>query len=112
MEKENFLGFLNKYPAIYEIEEKNNDGSQGILVKEKQYKTLTFFSENAIRDMELDSLIKQTHHGRNIEQITRVTGYFSKVNSWNKGKKAELKDRYRSSPAPESAEKVFAVATD
>jgi ribonucleoside-triphosphate reductase len=24
-----------------------------------------------------------------------VTGFFSKVNSWNKGKMGELKDRYR-----------------
>ncbi len=32
----------------------------------------------------------------NIDHITRVTGYFTKVSGWNKGKKAELKDRYRS----------------
>uniref|UniRef100_A0A7C4XJP9 Anaerobic ribonucleoside-triphosphate reductase n=1 Tax=candidate division WOR-3 bacterium TaxID=2052148 RepID=A0A7C4XJP9_UNCW3 len=30
-----------------------------------------------------------------IDHITRVTGYFSKVSGWNKGKKAELKDRHR-----------------
>jgi anaerobic ribonucleoside-triphosphate reductase len=32
----------------------------------------------------------------NIDHITRVTGYFTKVSGWNKGKKGELKDRYRS----------------
>jgi len=32
----------------------------------------------------------------NIDHITRVTGYFSKISGWNKGKKAELKDRFRS----------------
>jgi ribonucleoside-triphosphate reductase (formate) len=31
-----------------------------------------------------------------VEQITRITGYFTKVSSWNKGKRGELKDRYRS----------------
>ncbi len=31
-----------------------------------------------------------------VDHITRVTGYFTKVSGWNKGKKAELKDRYRS----------------
>ncbi len=31
----------------------------------------------------------------NIEGITRVTGFFSKVSSWNKGKIGELKDRHR-----------------
>ena len=29
----------------------------------------------------------------NVDQITRVTGFFSKVSMWNKGKIAELKDR-------------------
>ncbi len=31
-----------------------------------------------------------------VDHITRVTGYFTKVSGWNKGKKAELVDRYRS----------------
>lgn len=31
----------------------------------------------------------------NIEGITRITGYFSKVSGWNKGKIAELRDRHR-----------------
>ncbi len=30
-----------------------------------------------------------------VEQITRITGYFTKVSSWNKGKRGELKDRLR-----------------
>lgn len=30
-----------------------------------------------------------------IEGITRITGYFTKVSSWNKGKIGELHDRYR-----------------
>jgi ribonucleoside-triphosphate reductase len=31
-----------------------------------------------------------------VEGITRITGYFSKVSGWNKGKLAELKERRRS----------------
>jgi anaerobic ribonucleoside-triphosphate reductase len=34
-------------------------------------------------------------NSENTEGITRVTGFFSKVSSWNKGKVGELKDRYR-----------------
>jgi len=30
-----------------------------------------------------------------VDGITRITGYFTKVSSWNKGKRGELKDRYR-----------------
>jgi hypothetical protein len=33
--------------------------------------------------------------GRNVEHITRVTGYFSRVSGWNKGKRGELLDRER-----------------
>jgi len=32
---------------------------------------------------------------KNVAGITRITGYFSKVTGWNKGKLAELKDRNR-----------------
>ena len=33
----------------------------------------------------------------NIEMMTRITGYFSKVSGWNKGKLAELRDRFKTS---------------
>ena len=32
-----------------------------------------------------------------VDGITRITGYFTRVSSWNKGKRGELTDRYRSS---------------
>ena len=32
---------------------------------------------------------------KQIEGITRITGYFTKISSWNKGKLGELRDRYR-----------------
>ncbi len=32
----------------------------------------------------------------NVDGITRVTGYFSKISGWNDGKRAELADRFRS----------------
>jgi ribonucleoside-triphosphate reductase len=35
-----------------------------------------------------------------VEGITRITGYFSKISGWNKGKLGELKDRHRVSLEP------------
>ena len=32
---------------------------------------------------------------KEVEGITRITGYFTKISSWNKGKRGELRDRYR-----------------
>ena len=34
-------------------------------------------------------------HSTEVDGITRITGYFTRVSSWNKGKVGELKDRYR-----------------
>lgn len=95
MEKSKFIEHLKNYPHLYEFEEKNENGYSGVLVKDKEYKTLTFFTHQAIEEKALVDLLKNTHHGRNVEWISRVTGYFSKINSWNKGKKEEFKDRYR-----------------
>jgi len=36
-------------------------------------------------------------HSTDVDGITRITGYFTKVSSWNKGKLGELKERYRNS---------------
>ncbi|MGQ9745376.1 MAG: anaerobic ribonucleoside-triphosphate reductase [Dissulfurimicrobium sp.] len=33
---------------------------------------------------------------KDVDFITRITGYFTRVSAWNKGKRAELKDRYKS----------------
>ena len=40
-----------------------------------------------------------------IEGITRITGYFTKISSWNKGKLGELRDRYRNKGFFASAER-------
>jgi anaerobic ribonucleoside-triphosphate reductase len=37
-------------------------------------------------------------HSSEVDGITRITGYFTKVSGWNKGKKGELADRFRNSP--------------
>jgi len=96
MERRKFVEYLAKHPALYSFEEKTGGEADGVMVTDNLYKTTTFFSDRAVGEYDLAFLLKRTHHGKNVEQITRVTGYFSKVNSWNKGKKAELKDRYRS----------------
>ncbi|MBU0686262.1 MAG: anaerobic ribonucleoside-triphosphate reductase [Candidatus Margulisbacteria bacterium] len=49
----------------------------------------------ALKDLTVEKLEKLLVGGRNIDHITRVTGYFSRVSGWNKGKRAELVDRQR-----------------
>jgi len=37
----------------------------------------------------------QTCQSTDVDGITRITGYFTKISGWNKGKLGELKDRFR-----------------
>ena len=55
-----------------------------IKIEPKAWVTLT--------EAKLDQILTA---GRNVEHITRVTGYFSRVSGWNKGKLGELSDRSR-----------------
>jgi len=49
----------------------------------------------ALRELTAQKLEHILVDGRNIEHITRVTGYFSRVSGWNRGKRGELEDRHR-----------------
>jgi len=95
MDKKEFTKYLKNNKDCYEYAEAPHNGADGIYVKNVRYETETHFTDRVIKRMTLDDLIKATHHGKNIEQMTRVTGYFSKISKWNKGKKGELKDRHR-----------------
>lgn len=95
MKTEEFKEYLNKNSGNFEWNEGKHDGKLGIFVKNNQFETVTHFTFLAIEKNDVKLLINQTSHGKNIEHITRVTGFFSKVQSWNKGKRGELRDRQR-----------------
>ena len=95
MEKQGFVAYLSRNQEQFAFQEKEQDGVAGVLVENKSFQTKTFFPKETISGKDLSLLLIATHQGRNIEHITRVTGYFSKVSGWNKGKVAELIDRHR-----------------
>ena len=49
----------------------------------------------AMKELTAEKLDQVLTAGRNVDHITRITGYFSRVAGWNKGKKGELADRHR-----------------
>lgn len=55
----------------------------------------TRIDKGCVESMTADELMNEINKGLEIEQITRITGYFTKLSSWNKGKLAELRDRER-----------------
>lgn len=68
----------------------------GYLIANDRFETLTHVAKDTLASMTVPALEGVTAQGRDVDHITRVTGYFSKVAGWNKGKQAELKDRHRS----------------
>ncbi len=96
MDVKEFTDYLNQHPDEFEWQEGEHEGKAGFLVANKRLHTMTHFTPEAISKQNLEFLLVKTRHGRDVEHITRVTGYFSKVSGWNKGKMGELGDRYRS----------------
>ena len=95
MEVDEFKNFLEAHREEYEWAQGEHEGNTGIFVRNKMYDAETHYTEKAIAGHDLSTLIVYSRQGRNVENITRVTGFFSKVGSWNKGKTGELNDRHR-----------------
>jgi len=99
MKEYDFVAYLSERPDEFEYERGEVEGIKGIVVENKRFEVFTHFSYEAIEAHPLNFLLKQTHDGHNVEHITRVTGFFSKVSAWNKGKRAELQQRHRATNA-------------
>lgn len=67
-----------------------NDANRFLRVKKELFK-----------DLSVAQLKEEIGRGLRVENITRITGYFAKTNSWNPGKRAELRDRAKGFDAPE-----------
>jgi hypothetical protein len=74
----------------YQMDEK------GVLVRNDRTETVTHLSFDAVEKNALETLTVACLQGKDVDHITRVTGYFSRTSGWNKGKTAELRDRHRS----------------
>ncbi|PKK86633.1 MAG: hypothetical protein CVT48_00235 [Thermoplasmata archaeon HGW-Thermoplasmata-1] len=90
-----FLEKLKSCPDDFEYRDYELGGKTGYLVTNRTFDTRTHFTHDAIERNDVSSLLNQTYQGRLLEHMTRVTGFFSKTESWNKGKLGELKERRR-----------------
>jgi len=96
MNEKDFCKYLDEHASEFEYAHGELVGKEGIFVRNKKFDTELHFTYETVQNRELQDLLTATHCGRNVDQITRVTGFFSKVSGWNKGKRAELNDRSRS----------------
>jgi anaerobic ribonucleoside-triphosphate reductase len=68
---------------------------KGIIIRNDRFQTLTHATFEAVEANTLETITASCSQGRDVDHITRVTGYFSRTSGWNKGKAGELKDRHR-----------------
>ncbi|MBU8871394.1 MAG: anaerobic ribonucleoside-triphosphate reductase [Gemmatimonadales bacterium] len=67
----------------------------GWLVRDTRFETLHHMTTEAFAALTVPQLAAVTPRGRDVDHITRVTGYFSYTSRFNNGKRAELDDRFR-----------------
>ena len=82
--------FVSEILAIgYEWAEHEHEGVQGIAIRKGDNKF--FISDDGIEAQDWDKIKKGIP---NLTHMTRIVGYYSRVNNWNKSKLGELKDRH------------------
>ena len=74
-------------------------GRPGVVVRHKPTRLMTRLPAAAIEALEDWKAIEEVLVGKRepvvLQQMTRVVGYFSRVENWNKSKLGELSDRRR-----------------
>ena len=92
MKIEELTGWLDSQQEWdYQLDDK------GVLIRNDRLQTVTHCTFDAVAKNTMETLTTACSQGKDVDQITRVTGYFSRVSGWNKGKAGEHRDRHRSS---------------
>ena len=71
-----------------------HQGKDGYFVGCERLDTTAHFTPQAIENNDWPTLRSQIIQGKDVRQVTRIVGYFSRVGNWNKSKLGELKDRH------------------
>jgi hypothetical protein len=95
-----FYEHVEKHPELegLGIESGCVDKSAGVIVKNTQNNLMTRLPVAAIEAADWD-VIEDVLLGKRepqvLQHMTRVVGYFSRVENWNKSKVGELRDRHK-----------------
>jgi len=65
----------------------------GYFIHSDRFDTDAHFTPGAVMSNEFPKLYAHVVQERDVVHITRVVGYFSRVQNWNKSKKGELRAR-------------------
>jgi hypothetical protein len=78
----------------YAWTEGEHEGKKGYLIGCQRLDTVTHFTVEAIEANNWPALEKQIIQGKDVHHVSRIVGYFSRIENWNKSKHGELKDRH------------------
>jgi len=94
--------FFDKVEAHPDLEgagvEEGEDGASAVLVKHLPTKSKFRVEISAVLDQlweTLEAVLTGRREAKVLSHMTRVVGYFSKVENWNRSKVGELKGRQR-----------------
>ncbi len=95
MTRQEAQAYLKKHPG-YTFREGDHEGENGLFVENENWGARLFINDHGLTQVEDGAhLCRIVCQGKRVEQITRTTGYMSKVAAWNPGKKEELLHRHR-----------------
>ena len=101
--------FVNKCIGLgYDWKEGDHDGKRGYFIGSRKLDTVTHFTPEAVEANNWPTLHKQIVRGKDVSHITRVVGYYSKVENWNKSKTGELKELSNTDIAEEMVNQISA----
>jgi len=72
-----------------------HEGKEGFFIGCERLDTTAHFTPEAVENNDWPTLQSQIVQGKDVRQVTRVVGYYSRVENWNKSKLGELKDRHK-----------------
>lgn len=72
-----------------------HEETEGYFVGCEKLGTSAHFTPQAVESRDWPVLQSQIVQGRDVRQVTRVVGYFSRTENWNKSKLGELEDRHK-----------------
>ncbi|PIV57230.1 hypothetical protein COY52_11000 [Candidatus Desantisbacteria bacterium CG_4_10_14_0_8_um_filter_48_22] len=79
----------------YEWYRGEHDGEDGYFVGSKRLNTAAHFTIGAIEKYDWPVLEREIKQGKDVYHVTRIVGYYSKIENWNKSKRGELNDRHK-----------------
>jgi len=78
----------------YDWSQGKHNETEGYFVGSEKLDTCAHFTAEAIEKNAWPALHKQITQGKDVHQITRIVGYYSRIQNWNKSKLGELQDRH------------------